>query len=103
MQIDVNIPDYLLEILKTNKKISVEFSKEILIKKGYSLKYIDKLPVFIIDHKKYLVRLSKGSSSEKGIGRENIKDSKFINKFDYYLFPNFSKNCITFDTVEKYE
>ena len=101
LKLNVEIPKYIVNILNTNNKIGVEFAKEMLIKSNYKIELVGKLPVFNIGGKKYLVRTTKGSSSEKGIGRERIKDSEFYGKFDKYLIPSFSETEIQFKEISK--
>ena len=96
------IDNTLLKFVKKNQKLAVEYAKEILIKEGISYNTNKNFTTFNIDNTRYLVRISKGSSSEKGIGRKNIVDSKFPQKFDQYLYPHFRQDRIIFLPVPKY-
>ena len=101
LRIDKKIDDYFLNILKRNKKISTEFSKECLLDLGVSHESKKGLFIFNIKNKKYLVRNTSGSSSEKGLGRSLINDVLFETKFDAYLVPVFTSDSIVFNEVSK--
>lgn len=95
------IDSTLLKFVKKNNKLAVEFAKEILINEGIPYNSEKNFTTFNVDNKRSLVRISKGSSSEKGIGRKNIVDSKFSQKFDQYLYPHFRENKIIFLPIPK--
>lgn len=95
------IDNTLLKFVKKNQKLAVEYAKEILIKEGFSYNTEKNFTTFNVDNKRCLVRISKGSSSEKGIGRKNIIDSKFTQKFDQYLYPHFRTDKIIFLPIPK--
>ena len=95
------IDSTLLKFVKKNQKLAVEYAKEILIKEGFSYNNDRNFTTFNVDNKRCLVRISKGSSSEKGVGRGNIVDTKFSVKFDQYLYPHFRQDRIIFLPVPK--
>ena len=95
------IDSTLLKFVKKNSKLAVEYAKEILIKEGIPYDSNKNFTTFNVDDTRYLVRISRGSSSEKGIGRKNIIDSKFTQKFDQYLYPHFRHDKIIFLPIPK--
>lgn len=95
------IDSTLLKFVKKNQKLAVEYAKEMLIKAGVSYNSEKNFTTFNVDNKRCLVRISKGSSSEKGVGRGHIVDTKFSSKFDQYLYPHFRQDRIIFLPVPK--
>ncbi len=59
------------------------------------------MELLIVPDGKGLIRSTKGSSSEKGIGRSRIKDTKFEDQFDFYLMAELHPTFFILRKVEK--
>lgn len=59
------IDSILLKFVKKNSKLAVEYAKEILIKEGIPYDSNKNFTTFNVDNTRYLVRISRGSSSKK--------------------------------------
>jgi hypothetical protein len=98
-----NLPAKMVELCQQDGRVLVFTAMHYLKDLVEPYKDVDTgLTIFKVRGERCLVRLTKGASCTKGIGREGvIKKPKFDDAFDYYLAPMCTDKHFTFAFVDK--
>jgi len=104
MLVSHKLDDLMISLCKDDKRVLVASAKEHLRNAPRVIHETEnQLDIFrILGYDgRFIVRTTKGASSEKGVGRENIKDEGFKDKFDRYLIPRINDKEFEFFIEEK--